>query len=113
MNYHMLYVIHRLTNVVYYTKHFFFKSAFGRLILLFMFVTIFNIYFFSQFYWPKFLHGYKILTSTSADTSSESLMKMIFNFYLLFVSFVICQYDHLEMFQINYRQDKVHVNYLE
>jgi hypothetical protein len=59
------------TNIAYYAKHFFFKSAFGRLICVFMFVTIFNIYFFSQLYWPKLLSWLQNST-TSIDTSTES-----------------------------------------
>ncbi len=64
-----------MSNVVYYTKHFLLKTAFGHLILLFMFVTILNIFLFSQFYWPKFLTWIQNITSTSADTSSESLIE--------------------------------------
>jgi hypothetical protein len=58
-----------LTNVVYYAKHFFFKSAFGRLFLLFLFITVFNVFIFSQFYWPKILRWLQNSTSTSDNIS--------------------------------------------
>lgn len=59
------------TNIFYYMKHFFFKSAFGRLILVFMFVAIFNMYLFSQFYWPKIREWVHNSTSTSVETSTD------------------------------------------
>jgi hypothetical protein len=65
-----------MSNVAYYTKHFFLKTSFGHLVLLFMFISIFNIYFFSQIYWPKILTWVQnTTTTTSMDASSESLVE--------------------------------------
>ncbi len=55
------------TNIFNYIIHFFFKSAFGRLVLIFMFIAIFNVYFFSQIYWPKILRWLQNSTSTSVE----------------------------------------------
>ncbi len=60
------------TNIFHYMKHFFFKSAFGRLLLMFLIVAVFNLYFFSQMYWPKLRSWLENSTSTSIDTSPES-----------------------------------------
>ena len=64
-----------MSNVAYYTKHFLLKTAFGHLILLFAFVTVFNVFLFSQFYWPKILTWIQNVTSSSVDTSSESFIE--------------------------------------
>ena len=58
-----------MANVTFYTKYFFFKSAFGRLVLVFMFVSIFHIFLFSQIIWPKILAW---LQNSTTDEVSES-----------------------------------------
>lgn len=63
-------------NIFQYVKHFFLKSAFGRLVLIFMFISIFNLYFFSQIYWPKIRSWLNNSTTTVIDDSShESFME--------------------------------------
>ncbi|CAF2711783.1 unnamed protein product [Rotaria sp. Silwood2] len=60
------------TNVFYYAKYFFFKTALGRLMLIFTLIAGFNLYFFSEVYWPKILTWLQNSTSKSIDTSFES-----------------------------------------
>ncbi|CAF3659479.1 unnamed protein product [Rotaria sp. Silwood1] len=63
------------TNIIYYAKYFFFKTVFGRLLLIFILIAGFNLYFFSQVYWPKLLIWLQNSTSKSINTSYESHIK--------------------------------------
>ncbi|CAF0863883.1 unnamed protein product [Rotaria sordida] len=61
-----------LNNIAYYAKYFFFKTAFGRIVLLFTMFAGFNIYFFSQVYWPKISVWLQNSTSTSTSIDTTS-----------------------------------------
>jgi len=68
--------------------------------------------FFLKFISRKFVQGYSIPPKHPLSLHLSLHLIMNSNFSLLFVSFVIYQYDHWEMFRINYRQNKAHGDYL-
>ncbi|CAF1196755.1 unnamed protein product [Rotaria sp. Silwood1] len=55
------------TNFVVYFKYFFFKSNFGSLALIFMFLGIFHIYIFCHIVWPKIIHWLHNSTATESN----------------------------------------------
>jgi hypothetical protein len=77
-----------------------------------MFIAASIYTFFLKFIGRKFVHGYSIPPQHLLSLHLSLHLIMNSNFSLLFVSFVIYQYDHWEIFRINYRQNKAHGDYL-